>query len=309
MLIFHNDRLVPPEPCRLLYQTIPPECHVPMIFWNRPHPVCPTYRGFYTPSKRRIDICLNPIDTSAARIPRSSAFSLWYRLLKTCYHEFGHVATEHQHWDVSMEDYAYCDRAWNYVEDLAITWADRKLGELRDHDRRRGQPVNLSGYLDARLCKVFRSIQKYRGIEIDCWGLKQWRCRKTGGQLSAGDVLNVLGISPSFYPSAYRLLRTASDGIGVTYIDNAGRRHKFYEWGDVPTLGTRLVQAGKLVRKNPSPPPRDWSDEIWDQPERPDWDDDEWRPEDLPDDMWDRPDFPDWDEDDLLSEDWSLDFA
>jgi hypothetical protein len=228
MLVFHNDQLLPPELCRLLYQTIPPENHVPVIFWNRPHPVFPRASGLYTLTERRIDICLNPIYRSACRTPGSTAFSLWYRLPETCYHEFGYVATEHQHWDVSMQEYAYRERAWSYVEDLAITWANRKLGEFRDHDPRMAQPAHLSGYFGARLCKTFRSIQKFRGSEILHWELKQWRCRKTGGQLSAGDVLDVLGISPLTYPAAYRLLRTVSDGIGVTYFDNAGRRHKFY---------------------------------------------------------------------------------
>jgi hypothetical protein len=183
------------------------------------------------------------------------------------------------------------------------------LGELRDYDPTLAQPGNLSRYLGAGLCKVFRLIQKYRGNEIDCWGLKEWRCRKTGGQLSTGDVLNVLEISPSSYPSAYRLLQSASDGIGVTYIDNAGRRHIFYEWGDDPILGTRLLQTGKLVRKDPSPAPDDWRDEMWDIPERPDWDDDEGREEDLPDEQLERPDFPGWDEDDVLSSDWLLEAA
>jgi hypothetical protein len=314
MLVFHNDQLVPPELCRLLYHTIPPEYHVPVIFLNLPHPVRPTALGLYFKTERRIDICLNPIFRSAGRTPGSAAFSLWYRLLNTCYHEFGHVAKEHQHWDVSLEDYSYSDRAWRFVEDLAISWANRKLGELRDHDPRLAQPAHLNGYFGARLCDTFRSIQKHRGNEILYWGLKQWRCRKTGGQLSASDVLNVLRISPSLYPSEYRLLRTVSDGIGVIYINRASRHHLFYEWGDVPTLGTRLVQTGKLVRKDPSPPPCDWSGQMWDQfrdqPERPDWEDEEWDSEhDLPDELWDRPDFPGWDEDDVLSPSWSLDVA
>jgi hypothetical protein len=105
-------------------------------------------------------------------------------------------------------------------------------------------------------------------------------------------------------------LRTVSDGIGVTYIDQAGRHHKLYVWGDIPLLGTPLVQTGKLGRKAPTLAPDDWSDEIWEQPARPAWDDDEWDSEhDLPDEIWDRPDFPGWDEDDVLSEDWSLDVA
>jgi hypothetical protein len=63
-----------------------------------------------------------------------------------------------------------------------------------------------------------------------------------------------LGISTAVYPSAYRLLRTVSDGIGITYIDRAGRYHKFYVWGDIPLLGTRMLASGKLTERQRAVP-------------------------------------------------------
>jgi hypothetical protein len=181
MLVFHNGQLVPPELCRLLYQTIPTCYHAPVVFFNRPHPDDDRVFGICWGEGRRIDICLNPIFNHVSRKPTGSvAFSLWYKLLETCYHAFGHIATAFQCRDVSPEHYRRNERSRKYVEALAIDWANHKLGELRDHDPRLAQPVNLGGYLGAGLCKIFRSIQEYRGNEIDCWGLKQWRCRKTG---------------------------------------------------------------------------------------------------------------------------------
>jgi hypothetical protein len=257
-----------------------------------------------------IDICLNSMYSSAARTTGASAFSLWCRLLRTCYREFGHVATAFQCRGVSPRHYWRNERDFRYVEALAIDWANRRLAELRDRNARLAQPANLSGYVGARFCRWLNSINALEAEEVRIIRIKEWRCRKTGGQFSAGDVLDALGISIAVYPSAYRLLRTVSDEIGVTYIDQAGRHHKLYVWGDIPLLGTRLVQTGKLVRTAPTPPPHDWSDEIWDQPERPDWDDDEWDAEhDLPDESWDRPDFPGWDEQDALSENSALDVA
>jgi hypothetical protein len=35
MIEFHNDRLVPPELCRLLHQVVPQRYHVPVGFVNR----------------------------------------------------------------------------------------------------------------------------------------------------------------------------------------------------------------------------------------------------------------------------------
>jgi hypothetical protein len=45
MIVFHSDQLVPPELCRLLYQTVPEERHAPVIFFNQPHPDDPSCRG------------------------------------------------------------------------------------------------------------------------------------------------------------------------------------------------------------------------------------------------------------------------
>jgi YgiT-type zinc finger domain-containing protein len=70
--------------------------------------------------------------------------------------------------------------------------------------------------------------------------VSEMRCRRTGGQLTAGDVLKCLGIPPQKYTNAYSLLRLASTDLGIDYIDEARRRHKLYTWGDVPILIERL---------------------------------------------------------------------
>jgi hypothetical protein len=62
----------------------------------------------------------------------------------------------------------------------------------------------------------------------------------TGGQLTAGDVLRKLNIEPLDYTNAYALLRNTSEGIGIDYVDRAGRHHKLYTWGDVPLIAKRF---------------------------------------------------------------------
>ncbi len=65
----------------------------------------------------------------------------------------------------------------------------------------------------------------------------------TGGQLTAGDVLHKLHVEPYDYTNAYILLRRVSEGIGVDYVDRAGRHHKLYTWGDVPLIAERFDRA------------------------------------------------------------------
>jgi hypothetical protein len=33
------------------------------------------------------------------------------------------------------------------------------------------------------------------------------------------------------------------------WVDQAGRQHRLYVWGDVPSLGTRILTSGKLRRR------------------------------------------------------------
>jgi hypothetical protein len=69
--------------------------------------------------------------------------------------------------------------------------------------------------------------------------VKEVRCWRTGGQLSAGEALERIG----FARKAYRELRQASVDIGIDYTDSAGRRHKLYTWGDLPILAERLMRS------------------------------------------------------------------
>ncbi len=56
-------------------------------------------------------------------------------------------------------------------------------------------------------------------------------------------MLRKLHIQHHSYTNAYALLREASEGIGVDYVDRAGRRHKLYTWGDVPSIAERFDRA------------------------------------------------------------------
>src|SRR5215207_4990259 len=106
MIDFYNDQLVPPELCRLLYQAVPKQYHVPVRFYNRRQKDLYGERGSYPLGSLYskagilpwyIEINLNPIFESCGYMrPHASAPStnVWRLLLDVCLHEFGHGATK-----------------------------------------------------------------------------------------------------------------------------------------------------------------------------------------------------------------------
>jgi hypothetical protein len=277
MIEFHNDRLVPPELCRLLHQVVPQRHHVPVRFFNRHDaygmPTRGKRRGYSTEfgifmhDKRPwIGINLNALYYTATpylhpRLARSTA--VWRTLVDVCLHEFGHAATRDVTERLNQHEYDAepCGRVYRYMEQLADGWKDARLAQILRCDARLGQPRCIAGYLSVRLAQQRTRYRKWLSEPGKVWDIgsvraayfKEQRCWRTGAQLSAGDVLRELGLNPCMFTNAYRVLRRASDGLGVDYTDGAGRRHKLYTWGDVPMLAERLATCGEeLVRRSDS---------------------------------------------------------
>lgn len=252
MITFYNDTLAPPELCKLLYQIVPVEYHVPVRFHNRFH----TYtdhlgREHYptgsahlrrTLAETYIDINLNPVyDLGCGRYNALST-GLWRVLLEVCLHEFGHVitwpiTTHLSHYEYAAEPYG---RVQQHIEQLADDWENRLIKKIMERDPRLGQPRRLTGYFGARLARWnIGAKQEKRGSAYAAY-VSEMRCRRTGGQLTAGDVLKCLGIPPWKNKNAYVLLRQISTNVGIDYVDEVHRHHKLYTWGDMPTLAERL---------------------------------------------------------------------
>ena len=255
MIAFHGDSLVPAELCRLLYLTVPEELHVPVVLHNRPTPL--VSRGaLATCWGDQIHVNLNKVYNSASwgRIPRALTVRVWRTLLETCYHEFGHVATRHE--CEAVGDAYRSDRGHMYIEGLANDWMDQRIAMLLEHDGRLAQPRALTGYLGLRVARLTKGWHEHwrrrrQGVQVEgsvrAALVSEVRCRRTGGQLSAGDALVSLDISPRDYANGYEVLRRASADMGIDYMDAAGRHHKLYTWGDLPLLRCRLDR--QLLRR------------------------------------------------------------
>lgn len=258
MIRFYKDNLVPQELCRMLYAVVPKAYHVPVRFHNRWRKDVHEKTGYSRGSVglRRgkkpspIDINLNPIFDDALNMQTQCAHapttSVWKLLLDVSLHEFGHVATSGRALKMNVHEYhvEYGGRVYEEIERLANEWRDRRIDRILKVDPRLGQPRYMSGYLGARLIK-------WRKLAKDVPGhpsfIMERRCQRSGGQLTAGDMLRKLNLNPYGYTNAYALLKRASEGIGVDYVDRAGRHHKLYTWGDVPLVAERCAGLSRVA--------------------------------------------------------------
>lgn len=251
MITFYRDNLAPEGLCELLYQTVPEQYHVPVVFTNHRNHTDDLWseweqfdRGWRLPlgscRDMGIIINLNQLWGSVAWHPtRAISTDVWYGLLRLCYHEFGHVATRRASKDVTGKQYEARGREYDWTEHVADLWATERLIHLAQHDGRLAQPTSLTGYLGARL-----AIRQKTVASSDGWGtkkanaIKDWRCYKCGGQLSLTDVLHLGGYWGANRQTRNQVKKLLADRV-TEYIDAAGRHHSFYTWGDALALGER----------------------------------------------------------------------
>lgn len=234
MIEFHNDHLVSPDLCKLLYDTIPEDLHVPVVFV--PH--TKKYSTSGTCYWDHIKLFLQGVFYGGFNRGSGSVdFGIWQYMLKVAYHEFGHLATYEDMLPVSQNAYESDFGERRRIEHAADKWAEIKLLELAEHEKRLCQPQGLGPYFDGRIVKLKRSRHhKF---------LKNYRCYKTGGQLSTGDVAKYCETwkPKGWWKPDTRLIRRLAKDLAFEYIDRAGRLHMFFAWGDLPEIKRRVAAA------------------------------------------------------------------
>ena len=306
MIEYHGDRLVPPELCRLLYHAVPKRDHVPVRFFNRHdafgEPTRGKPRGYYTSfgtymhvKRPWIGINLNAVYFTATDYlhPRLAASTaVWRTLLDVCLHEFGHGATREIAEQMNRHEYrTKWGRVYECTEQLAEDWKDVRLERILRCDPRLGQPRRITGYLSALLARrrvgnakwISQSDEANEYPSVRASYIKEQRCWKAGAQFTSGDVLRELGLEPKRFSNAYRVLRRASEDVGVDYVDGAGRCHRLYLWGDVPLLRKRMQdRLDELVfRPDPADLGEHWASEDGETYVNPDGSEVVWFDEDI----------------------------
>ena len=258
MITFHNDRLVPPVLCDVLYHTVPEHLHIPVVFLRSPTDRQPGKwypMGIYTSREpQRIEIYLNAV-YRAALLKREIKFGVppfreWYALLSTCYHEFGHHGDPYRRNDISDAAYTYRGLEYTNAEARADAYAEQMIANLAEKDKCLFQPRWL-GYLSIRTEKWLASMKRW---ECMCLTYKSeyfntLRTFKAAGQLTTSDAARWLGVYREVrlketndtirIPNRGLIRRVAKD-LAYTYVDRAGRQHLFFDYGDLPEIGRRI---------------------------------------------------------------------
>lgn len=254
-----NDRLAGLDLCQLIPHIIPEHLHRPIVFQNQTtvdgRRTRPDSLGSYHcgADPDFIEINLHAIVHNGIWHRHSSlGAAVWIRTIEVLLHEVGHVATTGQYEHITADAYAAGGRGYDYCEYLADLWASRRIMELLEHSPTLFQPTNITGYLGARVATAWHgaSVDAYVGKGKSSY-VRERRCRKSGAQFTAGDVLAQLGIHPIELPGVYAALRKLSEGLGIDYVDGAGRIHKLYVIADLPILRDRFHEAGLLCATCP----------------------------------------------------------
>lgn len=238
---FYNYRLVPAMLCRLLYEVVPDRFHVPVIFsFGRRHmpPKCKKCLGFTNHESVYINLA-TIASKGMCHDHGSQRARIWLEMLKTSFHEFGHIAHPNPFQDQGRyeKDLKYHER----VEIPARRQADIWINTVLENNSRLYQPDFL-GVIDIVLARKRNEIRKFEGDDcIDWRGLRDYRCYRTGGQLSIGDVEYWL-FKGKFRGKAYRLIHAVGDDLAKVYIDSNGRHHHFWVFGDLSIIYHRILK-------------------------------------------------------------------
>jgi len=167
-------------------------------------------------------------------------------------------------WAANRESYERHGREYKFCEQLAIDWANRKMLELAEHDKRICQPKRLGQYFDGRDAK-FKSWARsqFDGGLPNNFMLNVYRKFKSGGQFSTGEVAFKIGATylkestsrtdeARFMPR-YKLVKRLASDLAYIYVDSANRTHMFFAWGDLLEIKRRFEEY-KIVRRGAGDP-------------------------------------------------------
>lgn len=185
------------------------------------------------------------------------AFSYWKKFLKIILHEIGHVMTQDKWHNVSSWQYENDHDRHLYVEKLADTWMDEMLDRIAIRDPRLGQPLGwIGGLPGVYILKSSRFLHRV-GDNYCREPLINYRAYKCGGQFSLTDLTDKI-LSPLGSPFTFekrmkfgwtrlewrikKLIKKEAPRMGISrhYIDKAGRKHLFFNAGEVVALTDRV---------------------------------------------------------------------
>ncbi|RQD79915.1 MAG: hypothetical protein D5R96_09305 [Methanocalculus sp. MSAO_Arc2] len=185
-------------------------------------------------------------------------YRAWKHTLDVILHEIGHAATREQFTNVSYEQYEQRGAEYSFVERLANEWRDDAIRAIVKKDPRLGQPEGWIGGLPG----VYLSRQMKKRTPGEAWGrasnarINDYRAYRCGGQFTLTDATDhVKQLLPKDYNWREGMLRDfikrEAPTLGITrhYVDGAGRKHLFFNYGELLKVADHVLVSPKFFTK------------------------------------------------------------
>jgi hypothetical protein len=186
------------------------------------------------------------------------SFRFWLGILEVMLHEIGHLVTNQNLVGYSMERYQKEIGYYSYVETSADIWKDQMLQRIADRHPRMGQPEGWIGGLPGiYISRYSKYTMKYQDDNISTENqrhIEDIRAYRCGGQLALTHVttkfLHLFDTNAfamrNIEKRLRRIVKSIAPGLGIHrhYIDRAGRKHLFFNVGEVNRVIEELLRTG-----------------------------------------------------------------
>ena len=245
VIVFHNDKLVPKTLCEILYQTVPEEFHVPVVFKPYAPKRYPAVGKYIINNTSWIEIYLNRFRDLGWSEPAKP--KIWRSLLKYGYRLFTYVRhrVEYDASDGNFDAPVYYD---------AEQWANYQLSRLLTLDERLFQPIWL-GHL-GHWCKQqeaqYKAAHPNYGKSNDFYpGLLDRRAYLSrGGQVPLPTIVRSITHDYDEHLYVRRLALKYGRDLAKVYRSQSGRPYYFFTFGGAERLeeGLRSIYTPQKKR-------------------------------------------------------------
>jgi len=185
------------------------------------------------------------------------SYKYWHDFLRVILHEIGHAMTHDKRRHISDTQYWKDSNARSYVERLADNWCYSTMDKIGRRLPRLGQPEGWIGGLPGiYLMRYLESSKANKTFYVPNM-VQNYRATKCHGQFTFSDVAdeirnrNKIDYSNTNMIKVKQIIKKVSPSLGINrhYIDRAGRKHLFFNYGEskliINSVCTWFANEGK----------------------------------------------------------------
>lgn len=191
----------------------------------------------------------------------SRQYRAWKGILDVALHEIGHAATREDIAHIPHEVYLERGREYHHIEDLANKWRDTAIEAIVKEDPRVGQPEEWIGGLPGVYLSPFLKTHpgEPQWSSASLARINDYRAYQCGGQFTLtdaiGDIKSKMPIGIGREGILRDFIKREAPALGITrhYVDGAGRKHLFFNYGELLKVADHVLVSPKFFTKVTSP--------------------------------------------------------